>query len=360
MRITFLLPAHGANPIGGFKVVYQYANGLVARGHEVHIVHASSADMKSPGGIRLRNAAKFTAFGVGYKGGHRPKRWFSLDPRVETSWRPSLAERWIPDGDAVVATAWQTAEWAASYPPSKDRKFYLIQHKESLFPGADPVRAMATWKLPLHKIVIADWLREIADEMGENWTYIPNGLDFETFGLDAPIAGRDPTRIVMLSHFLSWKGTPEGIEAMRLARDEVSEIRADLFGVATPPRGLPEWISYHRQPSQKELRALYNRAAILVSPSWSEGWAAPPAEAMQCGAAACLTDIGGHRDYGIHGETALLSPARDPKALAENIVELIRDRDLRVRLATRAHEFIQQFTWEKAVDAFERCLSEKS
>jgi len=360
VRITFLLPAHGANPVGGFKVVYQYANGLIARGHEVHIVHASLADRRSSAKTRLLGAVKYAAFDLGYKGGYRPGRWFDLDLRVTTSWMSSLTERGIPDADAVIATAWQTAEWAALYPSSKGRRFYLIQHKESLFPDADPERAMATWKLPMHKIVISKWLKEIADEMGQKATQIPNGLDLEGFGLDTPISERDPGRLLMLSHFASWKGTPEGIEAMRLAREEVPEIRADLFGVAGAPRGLPDWIEYHRQPSQEELRALYNRAAIFVSPSWSEGWAMPPAEAMQCGAAACLTDIGGHRDYAIHGETALLSPPRDPKALAENIVRLAKDQELRTGLATRAREFIRRFTWQKAVDSFERCLSENA
>ena len=358
MRITFLLPAHGANPVGGFKVVYQYSNFLVARGHDVHIVHASTGDMRPTCKTRLVGAAKIAAFGMGYKGGHRPRRWFALDARIKTSWRPSLAARWVPDGDAVVATAWQTAEWVATYPPEKGRKFYLIQDNESLFEGADPERAMATWKLPLHKIVISKWLREIADEMGEPSTHIPIGLDVETFGLDEPIKGRDSTRLTMLSHFAPWKGTADGIEAMRLAREAVPEIRADLFGIAAPPDGLPDWIRYHRQPSRSELRGLYNRAAIVVSPSWSEGWAAPPAEGMQCGAAACVTDSGGPREFCIHEETALLSPPKNPEALAENILRLIRDDNLREEIARRGNQFIQQFTWKRAVDAFERRLME--
>ncbi|HWN72720.1 MAG TPA: hypothetical protein VNN15_02810, partial [Solirubrobacterales bacterium] len=39
MRIVFVLPARSAAPVGGFKVVYEYANRLVERGHEVALVH---------------------------------------------------------------------------------------------------------------------------------------------------------------------------------------------------------------------------------------------------------------------------------------------------------------------------------
>src|SRR5690625_6129378 len=39
MRITFLLPTFAPRPSGGFRVVYEYANRLVERGHEVTVVH---------------------------------------------------------------------------------------------------------------------------------------------------------------------------------------------------------------------------------------------------------------------------------------------------------------------------------
>ena len=96
--------------------------------------------------------------------------------------------------------------------------------------------------------------------------------------------------------------------------------------------------------------------AIFIGPSWAEGWPLPPAEAMQCGAAPCLTDIGGHREYGIAGKTALLSPPKEPGALAQNILTLVRDNAMRIGLAERAHQFIQQFTWERAVSVLEKSL----
>ena len=37
--ITFILPRTGETPIGGFKVVYEYANRLVEDGYTVNIVY---------------------------------------------------------------------------------------------------------------------------------------------------------------------------------------------------------------------------------------------------------------------------------------------------------------------------------
>jgi L-malate glycosyltransferase len=77
---------------------------------------------------------------------------------------------------------------------------------------------------------------------------------------------------------------------------------------------------------------------------------------MMSGAALAATDIGGHREYAIHEETALLSPIKTPKRLAESIVRLAQNDSFRLKLATRGHEFMQQFTWKRATDSLERLV----
>lgn len=360
MRICFVLPGSGENPVGGLKVAYEYANGLVRSGHEVTVVHAPHSLHREMEAIRT--AKRYLVYGgrkLGAKGGYLPKRWFSIDPRVRMEWVPSLHPRWIPAADAVIATAWETAEWVAGYPPYTGRKFYLIQGQESTFAGVDPDRAMATWKLPLDKIVIARWLEAIARGLHEAAVYIPNGLDFSVFGLDLPAAERNPKQLVMLYHDSEGKGSADGLSAIDIVKAEIPDLAATLFGVPARPRGLPAWIRYQQKPSQPDLRRLYNAAAIFVGPSWAEGWPLPPAEAMQCGAAPCLTDIGGHQEYGIHGETALLSPPREPAALALNISMLVRDNIRRLQVSQNANRFIQQFTWDRAVTALEDCLRDE-
>ena len=358
MRITFILPFAGHRPVGGFKVVYEYANGLATRGHEVAVVHAPYL---VPGETsilrRVRQLGVYLVRKAGVGGGYTPQKWFRIDPRVRLLWLPSLHCRWVPAGDVVVATAWETAEAVGAYPASKGRKFYLIQHQESMFAGVDVTRVMKTWTAPLAKIVIAQWLADIAAELGEQSTYIPNGLDFATFGLDVPITVRTPHRLIMLYHHHDWKGSHDGLQAMEQVRAAVPELEATLFGILPRPASLPPWVNYVQKPTQALLRQLYNEAAIFVGPSWAEGWPLPPAEAAQCGAALCLTDIGGHREYASHNETALLSAAREPRALADNILSLVQDHELRHRLAEAGYQYMARFTWERAVTSMERTLS---
>jgi glycosyltransferase involved in cell wall biosynthesis len=145
---------------------------------------------------------------------------------------------------------------------------------------------------------------------------------------------------------------------MYLVKQEIPQLRATLYGVTRKPKNLPDWISYWQRPSTNQLRRLYNNAAIFIGPSWVEGWGLPGSEAAQCGAALCVSDVGGHREYAIHERTALLSPPGDPEAMAANVLKLVRADDLRSRIAREGHEYVQQFTWDRAVNAFERLLVE--
>ena len=349
MRINFMLPTPGHHPVGGYKVVYEYANGLVARGHRVCIGHKM---IPAPHGGPLRQWARYVKARL--KGDWLPSAWFSMDPRVEMKLLRNDAAWNDTSADVVVATAWETAEVAAQLPQACGRRYYFIQHFEEW--SGDRERVLATWRLPLQKIVIAEWLRQIAAGEGQSAHYIPNGVDASAFGMDLPLAERDPHTVIMLYHSFDWKGSADGLAALRLAKAQVPQLRVILFGVPAQPDGLEPWFEYHQLPPQTLLRELYNRAAIFLSPSWAEGWPLPPAEAMLCGAATVLTDIGGHREYGVDGDTTRFGQARNPQSLAAPLVDLLLDSHERIALAERARHFIEQFTWATAVQRFENAL----
>lgn len=353
MKITFLLNGRGAKPSGGFKVVYEYANGLARRGNTVTVIHPARLSMDTPIYKYPEKTVRFLRRRL--DGSYRPDKWFAVDDRVRLKWVPSLKSRYIPSGDIVIATAWSTAEWVSLYPSIKGKQFYLIQHLETF--NASEERVLATWHLPLKKIVISRWLQKIAEDIGESASYIPNGLDFKAFGVDANEESRPADTVIMMYHPTEWKGSTDGLKALILVRERVPALKVLLFGVDPPRRAFPDWISYFENPGQQLLRKLYNQAGICVGPSWAEGWGLPPAEAMMCGCAVAATDIGGHREFARHEVNALLSPAKDPSALADNILRLIHDEPLRRRLAKAGNAGIQRFTWDKAVDEFEKTLA---
>lgn len=363
MRITFVLPCFGTKPIGGIRVVYQYADGLVARGHAVSVVHGAFLEPRQYLGPLLRSREpRILARGVLDIAARRPAGvpWQSVDPRVRMVYAPTLASTHVPDADVVVATSWRTAESVARYPEAKGRKHYLIQHYET---WDGPVsRVDATWRSPLHKIVIAEWLYERGLSLGvgaANLSRLPNpGIDPETFRMTRPVEGR-AARVAMLWSPAPVKGGADGVAALEAARRAVPDLQAVLFGVTPRPSSLPSWIEYVHNPSRDRLvEDVYNRSSIYVCPSWSEGWHLPPAEAMACGCAVVSTDIDGVRDYAHPGRTALLAPVRDVARLAAHVVRLVTNEEERLALARAGNELISGCTTERSLDAFELCLKE--
>lgn len=267
LRVTFVLPRTGEWPAGGLRIVYEHANYLSRRGHVVSVVHPGRLRINPTRLDHVKNAVRYALRRV--DGRYTPDSWLKMDPKVRLLCVPSLSERFLPDGDVVIATAWETAEWVSQYSRTKGRGFYFIQHLETW--NGPEERVYATWKGPLQKIVPSKWLAEIARDLGETAIYIPYGMDVDAFQILTPSEERRPTQLMMLYHDLEWKGCEEGLEAMFLVREREPDLRAILFGVPPRPETLPDWIEYHQKPSPQLLRELYNRAAIFRSSEQDRG-----------------------------------------------------------------------------------------
>jgi glycosyltransferase involved in cell wall biosynthesis len=345
VKITFVLTGSGHKPIGGFKVVYEYANRLARMGNLVNIIHPAWVRRDEPLLGRIKRSVRYVQRATDKS--YAPGNWFSVDPDVRVLWKPNLSSRFVPDSDIVVATGAPTAEWVESYGPEKGKKFYLLQHYET-WDSIGRKRLDATYLMPLRKIAISKWLCDVAKKNGSDATYIPNGLDKQKFFIKNGLEGRDRGQGIMLYHPLPEKGTETGIQACEIIRERIPGLKLMMFGVYDRPINLPRWISYEKCPSLSQLRDMYNAASFVVAPSVTEGWGLVPCEAMQCGCALIATDAGGHLEFAIHNHTALISPILDAVSLARNIESVILDDDLRKGIALAGARYVEKFSWDKS------------
>lgn len=88
---------------------------------------------------------------------------------------------------------------------------------------------------------------------------------------------------------------------------------------------------------------LTHGADLVTLASKQEGLGSSLCEAQMAGKAVAATNAGGIPEAVDDGKTALLSAAGDPQALAENLLALIKDADLRVRMgaAGRARAMVK-------------------
>ncbi len=92
------------------------------------------------------------------------------------------------------------------------------------------------------------------------------------------------------------------------------------------------------------LPALYSGAAVLVFPSFFEGFGAPPVEAMSCGTPVVASS--GPAFPEILGDAALLVNPADPGDIARGIRTVLQDRDVRDGLVARGYERAGRYRWE--------------
>lgn len=350
-------------PIGGYKVVYEYANRLVRKGWDVAIVYpmVQTGNLYPRFLFRHPKAIKqlwryWTSFRHGKEDGGS---WFPLDSRVKKIYplqnSPRVARR-LPQGTKFIATYIPTVVDLNRFDVPESCKFNFVQGFEAWGEWTSE-KVFETYRYPMTKIAISQWLADTVAEAGAKAIVVPNGLDFEYFRLSRPISERAPASIAMLWHIEPQKRTEDIVEALKIVRKSHPELQVTAFGATPAPSNLPEWINYHHRPDRELHNRIYNEASIFVAASEQEGWGLTPCEAMQCGAAVVCTDIGGYRMFAKNGETALMSPARDPQALAANICRLIEDNKLRIRIAEAGNKNIHQFAWDSSVTLFESVLN---
>ncbi|MEH0418692.1 DUF3492 domain-containing protein [Streptomyces sp. B21-083] len=104
-------------------------------------------------------------------------------------------------------------------------------------------------------------------------------------------------------------------------------------------------------PEAPNLTEAYGAGAVVVLSSVVEGFPISLVEAMFCGRATVSTDVGAVVE--IIGGTGLVVPPRNPRALAEACVALLRDPARRERLGAAARaRALELFTVEQNVEAF--------
>ena len=112
--------------------------------------------------------------------------------------------------------------------------------------------------------------------------------------------------------------------------------------------------------SRSDVENFYSITSCVVVPSiWEEAFCFVAAEAMSTEVPVVAFDSGGLREVMADGETGYLVPKKDHLALAEKIIEIIKNRDTSKMMGRKGKErVIEKFSLEKCVDSYVRVYEE--
>ena len=350
--ISFLFYGLQRKPIGGVKVALAYANYLETQGYNVHLVYSASLDFKWVSlNLKIKSILRYV---YGYVFGFSAKSMYGINDKIKEHLTLSLNQRHVPRTDYYVATAIRTSAYLKDYEIHNESKLYLIQDFENW--GLSDKQVFDTYRFGLKNLVISNWLKEKVQQAGASCTLIRNGFDFEYFKLSNKIEDRSPYIISMLYHDDERKGCIYGIDALNIVRTKYPQLKAIFFGFPERSCDLPEWVEYFRCPDKETHNRIYKTSSIYHAPSQQQGWGQTDGEAMNCGNAIVCTDIVGFREMVTDGKEGLIVPIENSTALADAIIKLIENPELRLRMAHTAVDTISNFRWDESFKLFESML----
>ncbi len=206
------------------------------------------------------------------------------------------------------------------------------------------------------------WEAELgADEARVRTVY--NGVDPAVF----PVVDTEPE-----APTISWAGRIDPfkdlitlLRAFSLVLREMPEARLRIFGSA--PQGGEAYLEHCRAEAYDlgiskqatfegrvpEIRDAYAAGHVVVLCSITEGFPYTLIEAMACGRPCVATNVGGVTEA-LGDDAGLVVPPRNPAALADACLKLLRDDGMRRKMGVAARErAIEHFTVDRAISAFD-------
>jgi glycosyltransferase involved in cell wall biosynthesis len=274
------------------------------------------------------------AYGHGVVGNLRRRPWLALFVPALLAGFVRSARRTEAD---LLHAHWIPAGWVAA----RTGKPYIVQvwgTDIELFRRAPQI---ARRVLRGARVVIAasSALADAARRLGAaDVRVIPSGVDVPAeVGEEA-----DPPEVLYAGRLSEEKGVLELVEAAG-GLNLVVAGDGPLRGRVPHARGFVP---------HDELQRLYARAAVVACPSRREGFGVTCLEAMAHARPVVASAVGGLRDLVVDGETGLLVPPRDTRALREALDRLLGDRELRRRFGEAARERAQErFSWDAVTEA---------
>jgi glycosyltransferase involved in cell wall biosynthesis len=181
---------------------------------------------------------------------------------------------------------------------------------------------------------------------------VPNGVDLELFSPGNQKRARALLDLSQDAHLLvatgvqmqssQWKDYSTLRAAIRLAAESLpgGKIRCLVLGEEAPPEQLEgaviEFVPFTVDP---EMMARYYQAAdAYLHPARADTFPSGVLEAMACGIPVLATAVGGIPEQLEEGSTGFLTAPGDAPALAERILQICSDPEMRQRMGSQARD----------------------
>ena len=203
------------------------------------------------------------------------------------------------------------------------------------------------------KIVVpSGFLVDVFREFGLLASAVPNIVDLSQF--------RYRERSLLRPHLVCTRGFSHYysvdvvVRAFAEVKKEYSGAQLDLVGNGPLEPDIRKLVAdlnltdvnFTGVASRQEIGKYYDQADVFINASWLDNMPLSIIEAFAAGTPVVTTSPECMPYLVEHERTGLLSPVGDEKALAANVIRLLRNPKLAATLAENAHREAQKYTWE--------------
>jgi len=352
MKISFIIP--GFFKSGGIRIIFEYANRLCAKGHDVTVYVPTKNYYLYKDEFSPLKYLKYKYRELFKQNSKRDLSFFGIN-RFKVMIVGSVTNKNIQDADIIFATSWPTAYDLKKLAASKGEKIYFIQDYEVWESNKKAVDK--TYTFPFHYITISKFLHDyLLNRFKSDSFVIKNGIDLEKYNIESKI-GSDKIRITFIVNELRKKNVTAAINAIDKIHSEYPDIEVKCFGLLKS-KIVPHYARYIENPTEEEIIKIYCETDIFVYPSIFEGFGLPPAEAMACKCAVVSNKVGAIPDYSRHLYSAYLCNPENNEEIYEGIKYLLENVNEISRISENAYNEVRSyFNWEESVNSMESYLN---
>jgi glycosyltransferase involved in cell wall biosynthesis len=260
-----------------------------------------------------------------------------------------------------VAHIFSASYWSFLLAPAPAWFFAKLRGKKSIVnyrsgEARDHLRRFRSGKFVLScvdKIVVpSGYLVDVFREFGLGAVVVPNLVDLSQFRYRE----RSPLRphLVCTRGFSNYYSIDVVVKAFAEVKKEYPEAQLDLVGngpLEGDVRRLVadlnlSGVNFTGVASRQEIGKYYAQADIFINASWLDNMPVSIIEAFAAGTPVVTTSPESMPYLVQHERTGLVSPVGDEKALAANVIRLLRDPALAARIAQNARDESRNYTWE--------------
>jgi glycosyltransferase involved in cell wall biosynthesis len=205
-------------------------------------------------------------------------------------------------------------------------------------------------------IAVSPYVKDLIGEMTQSKIYVvSNGVDFgdveniRQYQLDGHV-------IFYVGMLEKRKGVDILIRAISIIKKDISEIHLFIAGTGKEEINLKnlvkelnveENVKFLGFISEEEKYSYYKSADVCVFPSRFDWSPVVLPEAMACGNPVVASNVGGIPYIVEDGKTGLLFEFENVEDLAEKIITLVKDKELREKMGEAGKGRVKEFSWEK-------------